>query len=110
MEKFDVRFLEPAKQFIDNQDAKTRVKVLFNIWKIRAINDPRLFKKLDKNIWEIRTRYQNKQIRLFAFWDKRDKQSLLLIATHGIVKKTQKIALKELQKAEELRLKYFNTK
>lgn len=108
MYKFDVRFLEPAKEFIDNLDAKTREKMLFNIWKIKEINDPKLLTKLNKNIWEIRTRYQKKQIRLFAFWDKRDNQSLLLIATHGIVKKTQRIALKELNRAEELRFKYFN--
>ena len=110
MGSFDIRFLKPAKEFIDNLDAKTREKILFNIWKTREINDPKLFKKLDKNIWEIRTRYRNKQFRLFAFWDKKDNQSLLLIATHGIIKKTRKIAVKETHKAEELRLQYFRNK
>ena len=32
------------------------------------------------------------------------------IATHGIVKKTQKTPLKEITKAEEIRKEYFNNK
>jgi len=72
-----------------------------------VINDPRLLKKLNKNIWEFRTRIQNKQIRLFAFWDKRDHKTSLIIATHGIIKKAQKIHSKEISKAEELRKEYF---
>lgn len=104
---FDVEFLEPAKDFIDNLDEKTKEKVLFNIWRSKEINDPRLLKKLNKNIWEFRTRIQNKQIRLFAFWDKRDNKTSLIIATHGIIKKAQKIQSKEISKAEELRKEYF---
>ncbi|ALO17252.1 hypothetical protein L21SP5_03651 [Salinivirga cyanobacteriivorans] len=38
MKKFDVEFLEPAKDFMDNLDDKSRKKVLFNIWKSREIN------------------------------------------------------------------------
>ena len=34
----------------------------------------------------------------------------LVIATHGIVKKTQKTPLKEIAKAEEIRKEYFNNK
>ena len=107
MSNFDVEFLEPAKEFIDNLDEKTKEKVLFNIWRSKEINDPRLLKKLNKNIWEFRTRIQNKQIRLFAFWDKRDNKTSLIIATHGIIKKVQKIQSKEISKAEELRKEYF---
>ena len=43
---------------------------------------------------------------LFAFWDK-DKEAFV-VATHGIVKKTQKTPLKEILKAEEIRKEYFN--
>ncbi len=107
MSNFDVRFLEPAKDFIDNLEEKTREKILFNIWKSKEINDPKLFKKLDNNIWEFRTRYKNQQIRLFAFWDSRDNKTLLVVTTHGIIKKTQKTPLKEIIKAEVLRKKYF---
>jgi hypothetical protein len=35
-------------------------------------NDPRLFNKLQNDIWEFRTKYAGLQIRLLAFWDKTD--------------------------------------
>ena len=43
-----------------------------------------------------------------AFWD--TEEETLVIATHGIVKKTQKTPLKEISKAEEIRKEYFNNK
>ena len=43
-----------------------------------------------------------------AFWD--TEEETLVIATHGIVKKTQKTPLKEIAKAEEIRKEYFNNK
>ena len=46
--------------------------------------------------------------RLFAFWDK-DKETLV-IATHGIIKKTQKTPNKEIAKAEAIRREYFKNK
>ena len=107
MIKFEVSFLEQAKEFIDTLDNKTRRKVIFNIWKSREVNDPELFKKLNENIWEFRTKYQNKQIRLFAFWDRTKNKDTLVIVTHGIIKKTKKTLKKEIEKAEQLRREYF---
>ena len=51
MIKYEVQFLEPAKDFLDNLDERSREKVLFNIWKSRETNDPKLFKKLTEEIW-----------------------------------------------------------
>lgn len=107
MIKFEVRFLEQAKTFIDKLENKTRKKVIFNIWKSREVNDPELFKKLTENIWEFRTKYQKKQIRLFAFWDRTNNKETLVIATHGIIKKVKKTPKKEIEKAERLRMEYF---
>ena len=45
---------------------------------------------------------------MFAFWD--TEEDTLVIATHGIVKKTQKTPPKEIAKAEALRNEYFNDK
>ena len=59
MEKYKVIFLDHAKVFLDNLDVKTRAKVIFNIWKSRETNDPELFKKLEGEIWEFRTKYGN---------------------------------------------------
>ena len=108
MTKYEIRFLETAKEFLDKQDSKTREKILFNIWKSREINNPELFKKLTDEIWEFRTRFKNKQFRLLAFWDKRDNQNTLVISTNGFIKKTQKTPTKEIERAEKLRNEYFN--
>ncbi len=107
MVKYEVQFLESAKVFLDKLDKKSRDKIIFNIWKSRETNDPQLFKKLTGNIWEFRTVFNNKQFRLFAFWDKIDNRKTLVIATHGIVKKSQKTSKNEIEKAEQLRKKYF---
>ncbi|NBC08090.1 MAG: hypothetical protein GVY26_12930 [Bacteroidetes bacterium] len=50
-----------------------------------------MFKKLTKDIWAFRTKYQKNQYRLFAFWDKRDKEETLAVSTHGMIKKTGKV-------------------
>ena len=110
MIKYEVIFLELAKEFLDNLDIKTRNKVLYNIWKSREINDPELFKKLDGEIWEFRTKFLTKQIRLLSFWDKTEKTETIVVATHGFVKKTQKIPKSEIEKAVKIREQYFNEK
>ncbi|MDR2205339.1 MAG: type II toxin-antitoxin system RelE/ParE family toxin [Flavobacteriaceae bacterium] len=73
-------------------------------------NDPKLFKKLQGEIWEFRSRYMGNQNRLLAFWDKTESTEILVLATHGFVKKTDKIPQKEINKAEQIRKKYFENK
>ena len=46
--------------------------------------------------------------RLFSFWD--TETETLVIATHGIIKKTQKTPSKEIAKAEQMRKMYFEFK
>ena len=106
--KFEVEFLSDAFEFINSLDKKTQEKILENIRVARFKTDPKLFKKVDKEIWEFRTRYANKQLRLFAFWDKQ--KGSLVICTHGFVKKTQKLPSKELKKAKQIRKIYFESK
>ena len=77
--KFRVEFLEEAKQFLDGVDEKARNKILYNIWKARSINDKELFKKLQDEIWEFRTKFNKTYYRLFAFWDKADKDDTIVI-------------------------------
>ena len=108
--KFRVEFLEEAKEFLDGLDEKTRNKVVYNVWKARSVNDKELFKKLQDEIWEFRTKYNKAYYRLFAFWDKTDKDDTVVISTHGLIKKTDKIPKSEIDRAEKLREKYFNEK
>lgn len=108
--KFRVDFLEDAKIFLDNLDGKSRDKILYNIWKARSTNDKEIFKKLHDEIWEFRTLYNKTYFRLFAFWDKENKNETIVISTNGLIKKTDKIPKSEIEKAEKLRERYFNQK
>ena len=87
---------------------KAKEKIFFNIKKSQIINDSELFKKLNDNIWEFRTLYNGKAYRLFAFWDIHEKS--LVIATHGLIKKTQKTPKDEIAKAEKIRKEYLEYK
>ena len=110
VEKFKVRFLEEAIEFLNGLDEKPRDKIIYNIRKSQVITSKELFKKLTEDIWEFRTLYNKSYYRLFAFWDKIDKEDTLVIATHGIVKKTGKPPKKEIKKAESIRNNYFQLK
>lgn len=106
--KFEVVFLEEAIDFIDSLDLKARKKIYYNIDKAKDVNDPKLFKKLTNEIWEFRTKYGGLQYRLFAFWDKTNTTETLVISTHGIVKKVNKVPQKEIEKALKIRTEYFD--
>lgn len=108
--KFRVQFLEEVKGFLDELDEKARNKIVYNIWKARSTNDKELFKKLQDEIWEFRTKYNKSYYRLFAFWDKSDKSDTVVISTHGLIKKTDKIPKSEIERAEKSREQYFNEK
>ena len=110
MRYFKTTFLEEANEFLASLDKKSVAKVIYNIDLAEQTNDPRLFKKLQEEIWEFRTRYAGKQIRLLAFWDKTDNKETLVIATHGFIKKVDKVPAKEIERAENIRKKYFDEK
>lgn len=107
---FETRFLEEANNFLAGLDKKSAAKVIYNIDLAGQTNDPKLFKKITNEIWEFRTRYLDNQIRLLAFWDKTDKKQTLVIATHGFIKKIDKIPGKEIKRDENLRKQYFESK
>ena len=108
--KFDVILLGEVWDLLDSLDEKSKDKILYNIDKAKYVNDPELFKKLDDLIWEFRTKYQKSQYRLFSFWDKTDTAKTLVVATHGIIKKTDKIPKTEIDKAKAIMKQYFEQK
>ena len=91
-------------------NAKSVAKVLYNIEFAEQTNDPKLFKKLQNDIWEFRTKYSGIQIRLLAFWDKTDATETLVFASHGFIKKVDKIPSNEIDRAKAIRIKYFEDK
>jgi phage-related protein len=103
---FEIELLPEAIEFLNELDDKTREKIYYNIKKSQFTLDNELFKKLTDFIWEFRTLYNSKAYRFFAFWDKSAEQEVLVIATHGILKKTQKTPAKEIKKADEIRKQY----
>src|SRR5690606_8917140 len=110
MRYFETRFLEEADEFIATLDTKTIKKIFYNIDLAEQTNDPRLLKKLQNDIWEFRTKYAGLQIRLLAFWDKSDNKQALVIATHGFIKKVDKIPTNEIDRAVRLKERYFGNK
>jgi phage-related protein len=110
MKYFETKFLEEAKEFISGLDRKIVKKIFYNIDLAEQTNDPQLFKKLQNDIWELRTKYAGHQIRLLAFWDKTDNKETLVLATHGFIKKDDKVLANEINRAKKLRDKYFESK
>ena len=108
--RFRLIVLKEAKDFLMSLKSSVQQKIAYNIDKVQAgFVDAELFKKLENSeIWEFRTLYEGKAYRLFAFWDKQ--AETLVVATHGLVKKTQKTPSKEIAKAERIRQSYFKTK
>jgi phage-related protein len=107
MKYFETRFLEEANKFIAVLDSKTVKKILYNIDLAEQTNDPKLLKKLQNDIWEFRTKYNGLQIRLLAFWDKTDSKKTLVFATHGFIKKVDKVPKNEIDRAIRIKNEYF---
>lgn len=107
---FELVVLQEARDFLKSLSMPARKKIAFNIRKVQGgIKDVELFKKLDNSeIWEFRTLYQGIAYRLFSFWD--TETNTLVVATNGLIKKTQKTPSKAIAKAEEIRIKYFKAK
>ena len=107
---FELELLEEARDFLKSLSKDIRLKIGRNIRRVqKGERDNELFKKLGSTeIWEFRTLYDKTYYRLFAFWDK--ESDTLVVATHGIVKKSQKTPPNEISKAESIRKKYFEIK
>ncbi len=108
--KYDVKMLDEAVDFIRSLPHKAMRKMFYNINRIACGEvNVELFKKLENTeIWEFRTLYSGVAYRLFAFWD--TDENTLIIATHGIIKKTQKTPSKEIAKAEAIRKEYYKNR
>jgi phage-related protein len=107
---FDIIFLDECFEFLSLLERKHYEKILFNIRKAQTRHDAELFKKLKEEIWEFRTLYQGINYRLLSFWDKTNSENTLVVSTHGIIKKTSKMPESEIEKAKQLRRRYFEDK
>jgi len=99
----------PVKEFIDKLTAKAAQKVF---WVLLLLEDierlpSNYFKKLinTDDIWEVRVSVGKNSYRIFCFFN----QSIVVL-THGIIKKHQKISRREIEKAEEYKKDYLRRK
>ena len=107
---FRLALLEEAKKFLQSLPPQAYKKIVYNIDRVAGgERNKELFKKLENSeIWEFRTLYNGIAYRLFAFWD--TDMNTLVVATHGIIKKTQKTPKKEIARAEAIMKQYFEIK
>lgn len=110
MVSFRLELLEEAHDFLKGLPPAALKKVLYNIDRVASgEKNNELFKKLENSeIWEFRTLFNGIAYRLFSFWD--TEENTLVVATHGIVKKSQKTPKKEISKAEAVMKRYFELK
>ena len=107
--KFKVVYTHEAVEFLKSLPSKAKEKVMYNIGKSMYSINKELFKKLGgSEIWQFRTLHNGMCYRLFSFWD--SDIETLVVATHGIVKKTKKTPVSEIEKAENIRKEYFKNK
>lgn len=105
--RLNILFTDEAKAFVRSLPEKAQRKVTYNILRVEGGEvDKDLFKKLNDDIWELRTSFNGMCYRLLAFWDK--ERRALIIATHGFVKKTWKVPQKEIDRAEAIMKQYYS--
>ena len=110
MHRLEIVLMDETRDFISSLPEAAAYKIYYNMRRVAGGDrSSELFKKLEgSEIWEFRTFYNKACYRIFAFWDTMNKT--LVVATHGIVKKTRKTPLKEIAKAEAIRIEYFKSK
>ena len=67
MKYFETLFLDGANTFLESLNRKAAAKIIYNIDLAEKAHDPKLFKKLNKNIWEFRTRFGKNHIDYLLF-------------------------------------------
>lgn len=104
----EIMLLPEAEDFILALPIKVQDKV-YRVLRRVALGERNveIFKKLSdsEDLWEFRILFQKVAYRLFAFWDTRTKT--LIVATHGLIKKTDKTPSKEIARAKAIRTVYF---
>lgn len=94
---------------MDQVEDPVRKKFLMSMRKTKSRMFGEWFNKLKgtDGIYEFRVDNKGMFYRLFSFWDSRDGNQTLVVCTHGLVKKSNKTPKSEIDKAEEIRSRYF---
>lgn len=102
-----LKVLQPAQAFLKEVPIPVQNKLTYIMGRIvQGDKNVRFFKKIvGTDIWEFRISYNTKIYRLLAFWD--TKHEVLIVATHGFIKKQQKTPINEIERAELIRKEYL---
>jgi phage-related protein len=105
-------FLPQAEEFTDSIEINPKRKLFQAIRKTKERLFGQWFTKLKSSdgIFEFRIDDSGKYYRLFAFWDTEGEEVTLVVATHGLIKKTNKTPPSEIRKAEQIKREYFEEK
>ncbi len=108
----EVIFLKQAEEFTNSIEDKPKKKLFQAIRKTKERLFGQWFTKLKSSdgIFEFRVDDSGKFYRLFAFWDTEEYDETLVVATHGLIKKTNKTPPAQIRKAEQIKWKYFEEK
>lgn len=94
--------------FYESQSPSVRQKIDYVLQLV--INLPQIpkkfFKHVEDGIYEIRIESNSDIFRVFSFFD----EGKLVILLHGFTKKSQKLPRKEIDRAKQLRSKYYESK
>lgn len=105
----EIVLLKQAEDFLDEIEEPVRRKFFLSMRKTKSRIFGGWFKKMigANDIYEFRVDNRGKFYRLFSFWDSRDGKQTLVVCTHGLVKKSNKTPKSEIDKAEDIKDKYF---
>ncbi len=103
-------FKDYFEKFYDSLDDKVKKKIL---WTFRVVTEldqiPELYLKHIKNssgLYEIRVQVGNNIFRIFCFFDIDN----LIVVGHGFQKKTQRTPKQQIERAEQIKREYYESK
>lgn len=110
--EIEIIFLKEAEWYFNQLPEKVKDKFTFSFTKTKLGYKGEWFEKLKNTsgLFEFRARDESKFYRIFAFWDGTGEDKTLIVSTHGFDKKSNKTPSKEIEKAEEIKKQYFNSK
>jgi len=105
----EIILLRQAEDFLDEIEEPVRKKFFISMRKTKLRIFGNWFKKMigTKDIYEFRVDNKGKYYRLYSFWDSRNDKQTLVVCTHGLLKKSNKTPKTEINKAEDIKDKYF---
>jgi phage-related protein len=107
-----MRILEPFEDyywdFYNKQSKAVKTKIDYVLHIIMTVEQipKKFFSHIEDGVFEIRIKSGSDIYRIFSFFD----EGKLVILLHGFTKKTQKLPRREIERAKELRRKYYENR